>query len=88
MRYLVICIIAFIQTISFSQDKPKNQILNEIGFWPGFGYGNSNKSLPEGNYQPYYFLFHVGFSPFENKSILSQRFQFYVEPQYNYVELV
>ena len=88
MKIKLFLISLLISLHAFPQDNPKKQILKEVGFWPGFGYGNNQKSLPEGNYQPYYFLFHVGFSPFSNNSYLSERFQFYLEPQYNYVELV
>jgi len=72
----------------FAQEPSKKPLIQEIGFWPGFGYGNNTKSLPEGNYQPYFFLFHVAVKPFfkgDNNAL--ERFQFYLEPQYNYVQL-
>ena len=88
MKFWLIIFLSLLSINSFSQEEPKKQILKEVGFWPGFGYGNSHKSLPEGNYQPYYFLFHVSFWPFAKNAFLHERFQLYLEPQYNYVELV
>ncbi len=88
MKYFLILLLSSFTTISFSQENPKKQILKEIGFWPGFGYGNNRKSLPEGNYQPYYFLFHIGFQPFAKNIFLHEHFQFYLEPQYNIVNIV
>ena len=73
---------------SFAQEDQQKKILKEVGFWPGFGYGNSSKNLPEGNYQPFYFLFHIGLWPFSDNTFLKEHFQFYLEPQYNYVQLV
>lgn len=88
MKCFIVWFLFAFSFVASAQEQPKKQILKELGFWPGFGYGNNQKSLPEGNYQPYYFLFHVGFWPFAKNTFLHERFQFYLEPQYNYVQMV
>ncbi|MDX2189750.1 MAG: acyloxyacyl hydrolase [Bacteroidota bacterium] len=60
----------------------------EVGFISGYGYGISQNSVPEGNYQPLYFMGHFGLdlnkfvkNPFFQKAI----FTLYSEPQINVV---
>lgn len=86
MRLFIIILCLFPLSL-FAQNTEKTPILKEIGFWPGFGYGNNQLSLPEGNYQPYYFLLHLALWPFSENNVLGQRFRFYAEPQYNKVVL-
>jgi hypothetical protein len=73
----------------FSQEKKvsKGPFFNEIGFWSGFGYGINTKNIPEGNYQPYYFIAHLACKPFFKGNSALEQFQFYLEPQYNYVRI-
>ena len=90
MKLLIIfsCVLV-LNSIAFSQESVNENWLQEIGFWPGFGYGNSTRNLPEGNYQPYFFLGHVAFKPFlKGQNTALEKFQFYMEPQFNHVQLL
>ena len=80
MKLLIIfsCVLV-LNSIAFSQESANENWLQEIGFWPGFGYGNSTRNLPEGNYQPYFFLGHVAFKPFlKGQNTALEKFQFYM----------
>lgn len=70
------------------EEMVKKSFVQEIGGWSGFGYGNNNKSLPEGSYQVLYTMGHIGCNPFFKRRGLFEQFQIYFEPQYNFVRVV
>ncbi len=84
----MLLVIMFIQVNAQEVAASKKPFFQEIGFWSGFGYGNNTKSIPEGSYQPYYFMGHLACAPFFKGKSVWQQFQFYFEPQYNYVRIV